>query len=219
MFRLGLILTVDHVHMQPPLLCRKEGKFQKVLSCGCKAPGPSGPHPPKPHMFDEQLRQPIRVVQTLLKFLQEVAGWQGKGRSDPGPQLRAPSPAAPKLPPSFLTQTEIRPPQPSHRRRHSLSMPLVDLLDVPKHNAVTPSKTLRYPLSSHGGHVTLRKGGEPEMGAQPHTGVHHTGGRGHARSSAKALGQDGWGRALPPQPAPNPPRTSALSPPAHSGHT
>lgn len=37
-------------------------------------------------------------------------------------------------------------------------MPLVDLLDVPKHDPVTASEILRDPLSSHGGHITLWEG-------------------------------------------------------------
>lgn len=48
---------------------------------------------------------------------------------------------------------------------HSLSMPLIDLLDVPKHNPVTASKILRDPLSSHGGHVTLQEGWGESMAA------------------------------------------------------
>ena len=44
-------------------------------------------------------------------------------------------------------------------------MPLIDLLDVPKHNPVTASKILRDPLSSHGGHVTLQEGWGESMAA------------------------------------------------------
>lgn len=52
---------------------------------------------------------------------------------------------------------------------HSLSMPLIDLLDVSKHNPVTASKTLRDPLTSHGGHVTLWEGlsGRKDVWGQP----------------------------------------------------
>lgn len=38
---------------------------------------------------------------------------------------------------------------------HSLSVPLVNLLDVPEHNPVPATKILRHPLSCHGGHVAL----------------------------------------------------------------
>lgn len=36
-------------------------------------PSPSSPVKAQPHMFDEQLSQPIRIFQTLLQLLQEIA--------------------------------------------------------------------------------------------------------------------------------------------------
>lgn len=117
-------------------------------------------------------------------------------------------------------------------------MPLVDLLDVPKHNPVAASKILWNPLSGHGGHVTLWEGWGGNMhvwlgGGSPGGNTPSpisSGCKGDweggmrsfmhllklALGRGKGLGQGSDGkRELPPQYVPSPPHTSSLSLPVH----
>lgn len=69
--------------MQPALLTgitSKKAEYNKRGHISTEPRPITSPFPTRaqPHMFDEQLSQPIRIFQTLLQLLQEIAGRVGR---------------------------------------------------------------------------------------------------------------------------------------------
>lgn len=104
-------------------------------------------------MFDEELSQTVWIVHTLLQLCQEITVWHKaevrQERSNKDVKQTAQRGCGTRW---TITNTVS---SWSIQDQSSLFVPVVDLVDVSKHNPVLPSHVLWNALTGHRGHVAL----------------------------------------------------------------